>query len=98
MALNSHGTKIIVCLATSFVVLAMMSSTFPSCQAAGKWPRRPPPQPRPAAPPPPFCFQFDAQYCTNYHCGKACQEHSFPRKNGGYCDKNVEPWQCCCPY
>ncbi|KAF8666013.1 hypothetical protein HU200_053902 [Digitaria exilis] len=85
MAQNCSCAKTIVYLTTFFVVLVIMSPwTFPYCQAGN-------------APPPPFCFPYAPPYCTNYHCDKVCQEHSFP-PHIGYCNKNVNPWECCCPY
>ncbi|KAG0531076.1 hypothetical protein BDA96_05G242500 [Sorghum bicolor] len=87
MAVNSNWTKTFVSLTTCFFVVVVIIS--PSCQAKG------------VVPPglrPPFCFPYDPQYCTPFHCGKVCQEYNFPAKNGGFCDKSVKPWKCCCPY
>ncbi|RCV39706.1 hypothetical protein SETIT_8G244700v2 [Setaria italica] len=46
---------------------------------------------------PPFCFEFDPEYCNVFQCGKVCEEYSFP-PNRGFCNQNVHPWECCCRY
>nr|TKW02257.1 hypothetical protein SEVIR_8G234600v2 [Setaria viridis] len=80
-------------MVTSFVVLAMISTNSPSCQACfGPWCKRPPVP----------CFAAtNEDYCTSDICPHVCEVNHVV-SNRAYCKKPgrrdpVPIWLCCCP-
>ncbi|TKW02254.1 hypothetical protein SEVIR_8G234300v4 [Setaria viridis] len=76
-------------MATSFVVLVMISSNSPSCQAClfrtCRWPK---------------CFNVTENNCNFYHCKFVCRHEGY-KTSFAYCKerpKNTKkPYMCCCP-
>ncbi|KAJ1276812.1 hypothetical protein BS78_05G244100 [Paspalum vaginatum] len=85
MAFVKTGTGRITHLMTaSFLVLAILSSNSPFCQACfGRFCGRPP------------CFwPTEEDYCTQEICQHVCAVHDVPTKHA-YCKESVK--KCCCP-
>ncbi|CAL4982973.1 unnamed protein product [Urochloa decumbens] len=74
-------------MATSFVILVMMSSNLPSCKACfGRWCRPP-------------CFQPEGNLCTDARCRRVCEDNGYPT-NRATCNepkKGRSEFLCCCP-
>ncbi|RCV39433.1 hypothetical protein SETIT_8G224300v2 [Setaria italica] len=84
--------RIVQCMmATSFVVLLMISTNSPSCQAC-LWPWC---KPRPKAP----CFETtNKDHCTMDICARLCEANGVVSKRPICIQKFRAPrWQCCCP-
>ncbi|KAG2570822.1 hypothetical protein PVAP13_7KG100145 [Panicum virgatum] len=89
----SMGRIVHYLMATSFVVLVMISTNSPSCHAApcfGNWCNPPP------------CFPAtNEDYCTKELCPHVCMVSGHIVSNDAYCKKpkkGGEPiWLCCCP-
>ncbi|KAF8694265.1 hypothetical protein HU200_038403 [Digitaria exilis] len=74
-------------MATSLMVLVMISSNSPSCEACLG----------PFFGPP--CFHPPDNYCTDETCSPVCKENGY-RTNRAYCQKPKKgrnSWFCCCP-
>ncbi|RCV39432.1 hypothetical protein SETIT_8G224200v2 [Setaria italica] len=81
-------------MATSFVVLLIISTNSPSCQAC-LWPWcKPRPDPEP-------CFRvMEPRDCTDNYCHGVCEVNHVV-SNHAYCKipgkRGVPVWHCCCP-
>ncbi|KAG2563986.1 hypothetical protein PVAP13_8KG342500 [Panicum virgatum] len=83
--------KVAYLMATSLLLLLMISSNSPSCQACiGRW----------CNPPAPCFPPTDKDYCTKAICPSVCAIYGH-ETNSAYCKKGHGrrhfEWLCCCP-
>ncbi|KAG2562582.1 hypothetical protein PVAP13_8KG271900 [Panicum virgatum] len=93
MALTKCSTKRVVYLTTTdFLILAIMCSSSPHCQAEeiDLDDRRHKPELT--------CYSYNGAHCVDHDCHQVCDKNGFKGGKGAFCNKRGGAWECCCQH